>query len=100
MKKQLSSMRCGPSGYSKSDRASKNIKSGFIALSSVIFLSKKPIAKRNCGTNSNMIKAGSLLLALGLALAGMVDVGMAQTTVTVSATASHPIPSTMCKQIL
>ncbi|PPQ85023.1 hypothetical protein CVT25_010412 [Psilocybe cyanescens] len=46
-----------------------------------------------------MIKARILLVALSLALAGLVDVVGAQTTVTISATASHPIPSTMWGQM-
>lgn len=46
-----------------------------------------------------MIKARILLMALSLALAGMADVVAGQTTVTISSTASHPIPSTMCEPI-
>ncbi|KDR72487.1 hypothetical protein GALMADRAFT_270473 [Galerina marginata CBS 339.88] len=46
-----------------------------------------------------MIKSSVFLLALVLGFAGIVDVGMAQTTVTVSAAASHPIPTTLWGQM-
>ncbi|KAF8962335.1 alfa-L-arabinofuranosidase precursor [Flammula alnicola] len=46
-----------------------------------------------------MMRTHVWFLALAVVLAGVVDVGKAQTTVSISATASHPVPTTMFGQM-